>query len=135
MGNICPRRCVAQLGSRLGVFSTHRFHQLLLLLLQLFYCTLHEPLPPAGASRGGQRGVVPPCGAHVPCGCHTRQWVRERHRSDLAALTAVTARVTHRAKLLRLPVESKREVRALPSSCFCRVLEQENTTGDKTTEI
>lgn len=30
---------------------------------------------------------------------------------------------------------SKREMRALPWSCYCHVLEQENTTGNKTTDI
>lgn len=125
MGNICPRRCIAQLGSRLGVFLTHRFHQLLLLLLllQLFYCTLREPLPPTNRSiprrpardHPQSRGTSPWQWVPVGVASVPQPRVRERHHEchrDLAATASVTALVTHRAKLSRLPVESKREMRA-----------------------
>lgn len=109
---------------------THRFHQLLLLLLlQLFYCTLHEPLPPTNQSvprrpardRPRSRGTSPWQWVPVGVGASVPQpRVRERHHEclrDLAATASVTAPVTHRAKLSCLPVESKREMRA-----FTRVL-------------
>lgn len=56
---------------------------------------------------------------------------------DLVAITPVTSAryLKEQSYPVFQPKASQGELRALPSSCYCHVLEQENTTGNKATDI
>lgn len=137
MGNICPRRCVAQLGSRLGVFLTHQLSPappppspvIAALLLYFTWTPSSDRSVPRGPARyrahAGHISLPPSLPPSRWARVAAGPWLWESGTASAAVTSLPSPRwrsLTQRAKLSRLPVESKREMWALPSSCFCRVL-------------
>lgn len=171
MGNICPRRCVTQLGfpSRNVFLTSNAFTSSSSYVAALLLYFKMKPFlwPESQVEASEVSSRLYRATSHRWWGASACEWVRVRalrvcwgekraRRGRWKAPPSAWEKALRVTRLSRVAITSvaalcyflkeqsssvfqlkasRREMRALPSSCYCHVLEQENTTGNKTTDI